>query len=439
MVEEAEHITAAILPHVPYRQWVLTLPYALRYLLAWNAQLRSVVHQALMRAITKHYQRDAELQKRGGGCVIGAISVAQRFSSDLKLNLHWHLLLADGVWQERDGQVKFYPAEPLETMRVQETLDDAVLRITKALTRRGWQDRDDDPFAEQEPGLSALWRAALLGKPIDPATEQPKRAALKKLPKPDGRNCARYLGFSLHANTTVGPAAHDDRYRLVKYLCRPSVSAQRVQAQPDGRYELTLKTPWRDGTQAIHLTALELTGRLAALMPLPGKPTVRYLGAFAPNHSLRKLVVKAGAAAPRRRKDQPTDTAVAPLDGLEAHLRSQLQDNKATSGRLSWAAAMKACWKVDMLVCECGGKRSLVSLIQQPAVIKKILVHLKLPTELHTRGDPPVCSVRGPPGELFPWDVSETGELLLEADEGPPVDAVDYDPDLPFFDDDLAA
>jgi hypothetical protein len=337
--------------------------------------------------------------------------------------------------------VQFYPAEPLETIRVQETIHDAVLRITKALTRRGWQDRDDDPFAEQEPGLSALWRAALLGKPIDPATEQPKRAGLKKLPKPDGRNCARYLGFSLHANTTVGPAAHDDRYRLVKYLCRPSVSAQRVQAQPDGRYELTLKTPWRDGTQAVQLTALELTGRLAALMPLPGKPTIRYLGAFAPNHALRKLVVKAGAAAPRRRKDpvSGTDTAGIPLDGLEAHLRSQLQDNKANSGRLSWAAAMKACWKVDMLVCECGGKRSLVSLIQQPAVIRKILTHLKLPTEVHTRGDPPVCSVRGPPDELFPWDVSETGELLLETDDdGPPADAADYDPDLPFFDD-LAA
>jgi hypothetical protein len=41
MVEEAEHMTGAILPHVPYRQWVLTLPYDLRYLLAWNAQLRS--------------------------------------------------------------------------------------------------------------------------------------------------------------------------------------------------------------------------------------------------------------------------------------------------------------------------------------------------------------------------------------------------------------
>jgi hypothetical protein len=42
------------------------------------------------------------------------------------------------------------------------------------------------------------------------------------------------------------------------------------------------------------------------------------------------LVVKAGAAAPRRRKDQVsgTDTAGIPLDGLEAHLLNQLQDNK---------------------------------------------------------------------------------------------------------------
>jgi hypothetical protein len=131
--------------------------------------------------------------------------------------------------------------------------------------------------------------------------------------------------------------------------------------------------------------------------------------------------------------DKPTDSAAAPLDGLEAHLRSQVADNKTTSGRLWCAAAMKACWKVDMLVCECGGKRSLVALIQQPGVVNKgrrkgaqtnTVEHLKLPTELHNRGDPPVCSVRGPPGDLFPWDVSEPGELLLEADKGPPAAAL---------------
>ena len=54
MIEEAEHITTAILPEIPYRQWVFTLPFDLRYVLAWNADLRNAVHQALMRAIAKH-------------------------------------------------------------------------------------------------------------------------------------------------------------------------------------------------------------------------------------------------------------------------------------------------------------------------------------------------------------------------------------------------
>lgn len=42
-----------------------------------------------------------------------------------------------------------------------------------------------------------------------------------------------------------------------------------------------------------------------------------------------------------------------------------------------------------------------------------------------------------PPEGLFPRDVSETGELLFEVHEGPPVDAVAYHP--PLFADDLAA
>jgi hypothetical protein len=96
-----------------------------------------------------------------------AIGVAKRPSSDLKLTLHWQLLLADCVWQECDGQVEFYPAEPLETIRVQQSsfahlqcapIHDAVSSITNALNTRVWQDRDDDPFAEHQPDLSELHR-----------------------------------------------------------------------------------------------------------------------------------------------------------------------------------------------------------------------------------------------------------------------------------------
>ena len=39
MSESAARLVDHVLPHVPVRQWVLSLPYRLRYLLAWNHDL----------------------------------------------------------------------------------------------------------------------------------------------------------------------------------------------------------------------------------------------------------------------------------------------------------------------------------------------------------------------------------------------------------------
>jgi len=39
MSESAARLADHVLPHVPIRQWVLSLPYRLRYLLAWNHDL----------------------------------------------------------------------------------------------------------------------------------------------------------------------------------------------------------------------------------------------------------------------------------------------------------------------------------------------------------------------------------------------------------------
>jgi hypothetical protein len=36
MTERAAHLVDAVLPWVPVRQWVLTVPYRLRYQMAWN-------------------------------------------------------------------------------------------------------------------------------------------------------------------------------------------------------------------------------------------------------------------------------------------------------------------------------------------------------------------------------------------------------------------
>ena len=189
-------------------------------------------------------------------------------------------------------------------MRVQETLHDAVLRIDKMLKRKGWQGSQDDPFTDAQPALAQLWKAALLGRPIDEGQARQNKAPLCGLPRSHGRKCGQMDGFSLHANTFVGPAARDELSKLVKYLCRPSIAGKRVVEQADGRFRVEFKTAWRDGTTAVVLSPANLTARMAALIPLRGRPTIRYSGAFAPNAKLGPIVVQAGALAPRRRARQ---------------------------------------------------------------------------------------------------------------------------------------
>jgi hypothetical protein len=57
MTERAAHLVDAVLPWVPVRQWVLTMPYRLRYQMAWNHGLsRAVVgfQQYGTRRVQKH-------------------------------------------------------------------------------------------------------------------------------------------------------------------------------------------------------------------------------------------------------------------------------------------------------------------------------------------------------------------------------------------------
>ena len=45
MADTAAHLVDRVFPHVPVRQWVLSLPFALRYRLAYDAQLVTGVLQ----------------------------------------------------------------------------------------------------------------------------------------------------------------------------------------------------------------------------------------------------------------------------------------------------------------------------------------------------------------------------------------------------------
>jgi hypothetical protein len=112
MTEHAAQLVETVLPQVPVRQWVLTLPHRLRYRLAWDHGLTRVVLRVCARVVQDFYVRSAHRHGVGGGRT-GMLTVIQRFGSGVNLNLHFHTLVLDGVFIERTpGQLEFHAATP---------------------------------------------------------------------------------------------------------------------------------------------------------------------------------------------------------------------------------------------------------------------------------------------------------------------------------------
>ena len=101
MADQAAHLVDHVLPHAPVRQWVLSLPFDLRALVAFRGELRKLVLREFMRAVYRWLRGEAR-EKGEERAHCGAVIFVQRFGSDLRLNLHFHALVLDGVYSESE-------------------------------------------------------------------------------------------------------------------------------------------------------------------------------------------------------------------------------------------------------------------------------------------------------------------------------------------------
>ena len=115
MSEAAAHLVENVLPAVPMRHWVLSLPPPLRYLLAYDRSLCTEVLKIYQRKLfgwlRKRAKRELSLASVKEAHP-GAITVVQRASSHLALNVHFHTLAADGVFVEVGDEVEFRELPP---------------------------------------------------------------------------------------------------------------------------------------------------------------------------------------------------------------------------------------------------------------------------------------------------------------------------------------
>src|SRR5712664_2166554 len=245
MTECAARIVDEVLPRVPVRQWVLSLPYRLRYLLAWDHALAHAVLGVFVRVLLgfqRHRARRYGIRDGRSGCV----TVIQRFGGGLNLNIHFHTLLFDGVFcaKGEEGMLDFRPLPPPTDEEVGVVLARITARLQRLLERRGLESGgadlcQADPVVEESPALAGISSASIQGRiALGPCAgarmwrvgDDPDAPwVLSTAPRH-----AYLAGFDLHANVAV-PAADPTRLeQLCRYLLRPAVAQDRLRLLDPG-------------------------------------------------------------------------------------------------------------------------------------------------------------------------------------------------------------
>lgn len=383
MTESAALLVDEVLPAEPIRQWVLSVPFPLRFLFAAEPVAMGDVLAIVYRAIASHLIKKVGLTRATGQT--GAVTLIQRFGSALNLNIHFHMLCLDGAYVMEHGRPRFRrvpPPTPAELDAVLKVITD---RLARHLERRGLLVRDaesshltrapgEDAALEILQGHSITYRIAMGPHEGRKAFKLQTVPASERSTKPV---LANHAGFSLHAGIAVRGGDKKTLERLCRYITRPALAEGRLSLTPQGRVRYTLKTPYRDGTTHVVFAPLDFMARLAALVPKPRVHLTRYHGVFAPHSRWRAQVTPAG----RGSGVKATDT------------RTAAERHRA----MSWAQRLKRVFKLDLQSCEgCGGQVRVVACIEDPLIIGKILAHLETPPPVLTgAGRRP--EVRGPP------------------------------------------
>ena len=383
MAETAAHLVDNVVPMVPVRQVVLSLPFKLRYKMAWDHDLTRAVLAVFHRAVSGFYRARAKEQGIKGAKT-GGVTVIQRVGGSLNLNVHFHHAALDGVFtMSESGEPRFHKVPSPTQEQIAGLVKTIRKRVIRLLAKRGitigGEDMEFDELADEYPALAGTYAASVQNLvALGPRSGRRVMRLWRELDQDPvrykSRWHARLNGFDIHMGVAFEASQRDKLERLLRYMLRPPVAQSRLRELPDGKISLSLKTEWMDGTTHVVFEPLELVEKLAAAIARPQVNQIVYHGVLAPHSKWRKAVVAYG---------RPSKTS-----------EGGPEENRERPDNYKWAELMRRTFDVDVMRCEkCGGKMELISMIEDPDVIHKILAHLNLPTE-----PPEPSPARAPPG-----------------------------------------
>jgi hypothetical protein len=431
MCNGAAHLVDHVLPDVPVRQWVLSVPFDLRLLLACRADTFGAITGLFVSEVFR-WQRERAREDGLAKNRFGALVMQHRFGSSLNLNTHLHAVLPDGVFSRLpSGEVEFHELHQPAADDLEDIAFNVHQRFMRWLRRHGLlRGEPDDDFSNEAAEYSALEACAQGSLGLGNLVKKRSKSRSSHNDADEGGFDQRAVngrvgvshGYSLYAGNTMDADDKDGRERLLRYCLRAPLSLERLSIGPDGNVIYQVKaTRHGNETQRV-MTPMQFMSRLVALIPPPYHPLLRYFGVFGPHASWRKAVVPEVAPAAEHQRDHgklsalsklktdlsqtaskrststSTDASVASTP-LAAPARTTHQETHTQHGeprfspirRIDWATLLKRVHSIDALACPCGGRLKFVDVITEPTNAREVLASMGLPTDL-----PPIAKARSP-------------------------------------------
>ena len=393
MAETAAHLVDHVFPHVPVRQWVLSVPKRLRPFLHHRPRTAGAVLHILLRALKATLRETCPTAPPTAS--FGAVSFLHRFGSSLNPHYHFHLCVVDGLFERleadpgqdpanSEAHLRFHEATALTSQLLQSLQHTVRTRVLRHVRRHGLLEPNeaDDMLSWDHGG-----------------------------------------GFSLDASVRIEATDRAGLERLIRYCARPPFSLDRLHLVGGRSDQVLYLLPGPDpaGRTALRLSALEFLDRLATILPPPRIHRHRYHGVFAPNAPLRRLVTARAREDNALATQLPAPPLPLPATSTASPARSEgptpQPPDTIPPQPSKWAALLARIYEVFPLVCpSCQAPLSFIAFLTEPETIAQILSHIGEPTS------PPLTHPpRGPPQtelEIGPaaWESEEAAQESLPDD-----------------------
>jgi Putative transposase len=249
MSETAAYLVDHVIPSVPVRQWVLSLPIALRVLLAAQPNLVTTVLQVVQSKIMRHLLQQANLKSTEAQG--GSVTLIQRFGSAANLNIHLHCLVLDGVYQIKPNAELVFIQTPAPTdQALQLLLRSIITSLMKRLVRQGvlvqeqdqWYAADTIADDTETSALRPLQQGSIVYRIAFGPRAGRKVLTLREAMPVETDNdyerkplCANEQGFSRHAAVRCHANERLKLERLCRSLPVPRWQTSASRSTPKGR------------------------------------------------------------------------------------------------------------------------------------------------------------------------------------------------------------